>query len=160
MLVDNSARRMSWQGSSMELSDFHVLFHPTPHKLQESSLVAYIPREDTIKETMLSGLGVRRDKNFLALTGVTKNHNKNQPPNAWFYEISTKPNENNQPILDVEFLRSQSPFEGFHGNSFSEELSKQSISFHKRFVERFSVDLTKFSNRQVCSFEQVDHIIF
>ncbi|CAI2730220.1 unnamed protein product [Schistosoma spindalis] len=137
------------QGSSMELSDFHVLFHPTPHKLQESSLVAYIPREDTIKETMLSGLGVRRDKNFLALTGVTKNHDKNQPPNAWFYEISTKPNENNQPILDVEFFRSQSSFEGFHGNSFSEELFKQSISFHKRFVERFSVDLTKFSNRQV-----------
>ncbi|TNN08126.1 Mannosyl-oligosaccharide glucosidase [Schistosoma japonicum] len=136
------------QGSSMELSDFQIVFHPTPHKLQESSLVAHIPREDVIKETMFTGLKIRRDSNFLALTGVAENHNKDKPPNAWFYEISVNPNESNQPILEVEFRRPQNAYKGFYGDSFTRELSEQSRMFHEYFLERFHVDLTKFSDRQ------------
>ncbi|CAH8581408.1 unnamed protein product [Heterobilharzia americana] len=143
------------QGSSMELSDFHVMFHPSPDRLQLSSLKAHIPREDAIKEAMFTGLGVRRDNNLLALTGVPQNFNKEQPPNAWFYEVSANVpefsdvTEPNKPILEVEFLRPQNSFRGFYGSSFSEELSRKSRNFHERFAEKFNVDLTKFSDRQV-----------
>ncbi|CAH8581424.1 unnamed protein product [Heterobilharzia americana] len=142
------------QGSSMELSDFHVMFHPSPDRLQLSSLKAHIPREDAIKEAMFTGLGVRRDNNLLALTGVPQNFNKEQPPNAWFYEVSANVpefsdvTEPNKPILEVEFLRPQNSFRGFYGSSFSEELSRKSRNFHERFAEKFNVDLTKFSDRQ------------
>ncbi|CAH8857165.1 unnamed protein product [Trichobilharzia szidati] len=143
------------QGSSMELSDFHVLFHATPDKLQHTSLKAHIPREDAIKETMFSGLGIRKDNNLLALTGVPQNFNEEQFINAWFYEVSaivpgyTDINELNKPILEVEFLRPQSSFTGFHGNSFTQELSKKSRNFHEQFAEKFNVDSTKFTDRQV-----------
>ncbi|CAH8519796.1 unnamed protein product [Schistosoma turkestanicum] len=136
------------QGSSMELGDYFALLHPTSRKLQESSLIAYVPREDAIQQTMFTGLGIRKDRNFLTLTDFAKNHDRNQPSNAWFYEITTNPNENHQTILEVEFLHPQSSFGRMHGNNFSEELSRLSKSFHQRFVERFSVDLTKFSDRQ------------
>ncbi|KAF5404948.1 Mannosyl-oligosaccharide glucosidase [Paragonimus heterotremus] len=145
------------KGSSVHLGDHQISFHPANTSLQVSSLIAHIPREDAVMETMFTGLGVRRDTNMFSLTGRPRQVDQETHPNAWFHEVTVQPptmsqkfeaSQIGQTVIEVTFTQADSTEAEITGDLFTKRLNSLSSAFHQRFAERFPVDLTKFTERQ------------
>ncbi|CAH8535697.1 unnamed protein product [Dicrocoelium dendriticum] len=145
------------RGHTAHLGDHHIFFHPNKEALQVSSLMTWVPSEEQILNTMMAGLGVRRDTGLMTLIGTLKEVKKDTIANAWFHEITVDPHTSANPwdsiqpdmtVIEVEFSQTGQS-NGLTGVKFDERLKMLSLNFHRRYAERFPVDLNKFTERQV-----------
>ncbi|VDP79487.1 unnamed protein product [Echinostoma caproni] len=92
---------------------------------------------------------------MLVLTGRPKTYDMNRLPNIWFHEVTVNPPimsskiDAGQTVIEVEFTQFGRKGGAFVHKEFTRRLSDLSTAFHKRFSERFPVDLSVFSERQV-----------
>ncbi|TPP60850.1 Mannosyl-oligosaccharide glucosidase [Fasciola gigantica] len=145
---------LCYPGFSSVLGEHQIFIHPSKENIQVSSLIALVPSEEQIMETMLGGVGLRRDTNMLVLTGRPKSYDMNQMPNIWFHEVTVTPPimtnkvDAGQIVMEVEYTQIGRKGGAFVREEFTRRLNELSAEFHKRFTERFPVDLSQFTERQ------------
>ncbi|CAL8097923.1 unnamed protein product [Calicophoron daubneyi] len=145
-------------GHTVDLGEHEIIFHPTSDRIQLSSLICKIPSEDMILRTMLNGMGFRRDTGHMSLVGHVGTMDKEEISNAWFYEITVNPpvmshefdtTQTGKTALEVQFIQLGQTTDPVVGKRFDNELASLSARFHRKFIDRFPVDATKFTERQV-----------
>lgn len=136
------------------LGEYQVFIHPSKTNAQTSSLIALVPSEEKILDTMLGGVGLRRDTNMFVLTGQPKDYDMKHVPNTWFHEVTVTPPvmtskvDVGEVVMEVEFTQIGRKGGAFVREEFTRRLGELSTAFHKRFTERFPVDFSHFTERQ------------